>query len=590
MYKLFLCLRYLRLRFIAYLPIAAVALSVFLMLISISVMNGFLEKIETAAKGLFGDIVVEPQTLSGIGYYDEFIKEITDPKSPNHVPGVKYGAPFILTQAILDLPGSDNRTGVQVAGVRLPRWEADANGNRRLNDFGGHVYTNVSTFAKGPSGSTGLYFQKDLAEPTFNPPWPMLEKKLEALHGETRRYYDTYTKRADDNQHTLVMIDNALMLQGLAIMRLHDAPIFERQVAELGRQIEQAKAHPTTNPGQSADELQQRLDALNDNPTVFPSDYRIILGTMVRSFRTEEGRIVRMVAPGYPVNLTIAPLGRPSATGMDYRPGTWGFTVVDDCRTDVSGIDTNTVYLPFETLQRINKMSATYAADNPREVADPARCSQIQFKADDSLSIRQLEKVAAQIQQRMDDFLKRPEHFNAMRSGADGRHPPVSVETWRTRQAQLVNQIAAQRTLVVIMFGISSLVCVVLIFAIFYMIVFQKTQDIGVIKAIGGSSTGVAGIFLAYGSAVGLVGAILGAIGGYFFVLNINPIHDWIGRTTGLIVWRREWFMFDDIPNTVHWSTVLLVAAGAILAGLIGALAPAIMAARRQPVEALRYE
>ncbi len=189
----------------------------------------------------------------------------------------------------------------------------------------------------------------------------------------------------------------------------------------------------------------------------------------------------------------------------------------------------------------------------------------------------------------MDQFLDRPQYQNAMLAPT-GVRPPVEVQTWRTRQAQIVNQIAAQRTLVVIMFGISSLVCVVLIFAIFYMIVFQKTQDIGVIKAIGGSSTGVAAIFLGYGSAVGLVGTVLGTIGGWFFVRNINPIHDWIGRTFGLVIWDRTWFMFDEIPNTVELSTVLFVAAGAIIAGLIGALAPAIMAARRQPVEALRYE
>ena len=49
------------------------------------------------------------------------------------------------------------------------------------------------------------------------------------------------------------------------------------------------------------------------------------------------------------------------------------------------------------------------------------------------------------------------------------------------------------------MFGIISLVAVVLVFAIFYMMVVQKTKDIGVIKSIGGSSRGVAGIFLLYG-------------------------------------------------------------------------------------------
>ncbi len=384
MYKLFLCLRYLRLRFIAYLPMAAVAVSVFLMLVSISVMNGFLEKIEVAAKGLYGDIVVEPQTLSGIGYYDEFIKEITDPNSPDHVPGVKAGAPFIITQGLLGLPGTDSSIGVQIVGVRLAQWQTDAKGNRRLNDFDGHVYSNVSSFAKG------LDFQKGLAEPTFNPPWELLQSHAQELHDQTLRYYNEYLNRKDDAQHTLGLLASALRLQQDAIMRLTLAPRYEQQVAELNRQIRQAKARP--QPDQALiDDLQSQLDALTDQATVQPDDQHIILGTMVHAFRTKEGKIVRRVTAGYPVFLTLVPLGQTSSSGLNTTLQTWGFTVVDDCRTDVSGIDSSTVYLPFDKLQQINKMSAMYAADDPRQVVQPARSSQIQFRTDDSLSPAQLE-------------------------------------------------------------------------------------------------------------------------------------------------------------------------------------------------------
>jgi len=77
MYKLFLWLKYLRRRYLAWLSAVAVALCVFMMLTSISVMDGFLAKAEVAAKGLFGDIIIDPASVTGIGRYDEFISRLT---------------------------------------------------------------------------------------------------------------------------------------------------------------------------------------------------------------------------------------------------------------------------------------------------------------------------------------------------------------------------------------------------------------------------------------------------------------------------------------------------------------------------------
>ena len=50
------------------------------------------------------------------------------------------------------------------------------------------------------------------------------------------------------------------------------------------------------------------------------------------------------------------------------------------------------------------------------------------------------------------------------------------------------------------------------ILAIFFMIVVEKTRDIGVLKALGASTSGVRGIFLGYGLSLGLVGSGVGMI------------------------------------------------------------------------------
>jgi lipoprotein-releasing system permease protein len=258
------------------------------------------------------------------------------------------------------------------------------------------------------------------------------------------------------------------------------------------------------------------------------------------------------------------------------------FTVVDDCRTDVSSIDSEFVYLPFETLQRLNNMAGEFSADAPSRIVRPPRCSQIHIKVKDDFSRgRKLHETAGKIRRVWAEFHVRNPQASAGK---------VSVETWRQRQVKVIGPIEKQRTLTVIMFGIISVVSVVLIFAIFYMIVVQKTRDIGVLKAVGASSGGVAWIFLTYGAAVGLIGAVLGTVGGYYFVRYINPIQDAIDKWFGFRVWSKEVFMFEKIPNQVDLTTAGLIVIGAVVAGVVGALIPAVRAARMQPVEALRYE
>jgi lipoprotein-releasing system permease protein len=123
------------------------------------------------------------------------------------------------------------------------------------------------------------------------------------------------------------------------------------------------------------------------------------------------------------------------------------------------------------------------------------------------------------------------------------------------------------------------------------MIVLQKTRDIGIIKAIGGSSGGVALIFIAYGAAVGIVGSTLGTVLGYYFVRYINPVQDWLTRVNpAWQVWDRSVYSFDEIPHTVRGHDMIAVIVAAIAASTLGSLLAAWRAGAMQPVEALRHE
>jgi lipoprotein-releasing system permease protein len=163
--------------------------------------------------------------------------------------------------------------------------------------------------------------------------------------------------------------------------------------------------------------------------------------------------------------------------------------------------------------------------------------------------------------------------------------------TWEQTQAHIIVPVEKERGLVSTLFGIISLVAAVLVLCILYMIVLQKTRDIGIIKSIGGSPIGVALIFLGYGAAIGLVGSALGTVLGCYFVTNINEIQDFLtSLNPAWQVWDRAVYSFDQIPNTVRTADAVTVVVAAVAASTLGALLAALRAGFMQPVEALRYE
>jgi putative ABC transport system permease protein len=132
--------------------------------------------------------------------------------------------------------------------------------------------------------------------------------------------------------------------------------------------------------------------------------------------------------------------------------------------------------------------------------------------------------------------------------------------------------------------GISLLVASFGISNTMIMSIRERTREIGVMKAIGGSDSEIMRIFFVEASLIGLAGGALGVLGGWGIDGMANTLANrWILKQVGQAVRRIEFF---SIPWYLSAGAILF----AIIISLIAAIYPAMRAARVDPIKALRYE
>ncbi len=166
----------------------------------------------------------------------------------------------------------------------------------------------------------------------------------------------------------------------------------------------------------------------------------------------------------------------------------------------------------------------------------------------------------------------------------------IYIESRSERVAPLLMELEKQSGILMMIFGIISLIAILLIFCIFYMIVITKQKDIAVIKSCGASSFAAWSIFAGFGGCVGVVGSAFGVLIGYIVMRNINTLEEWIRVVTGMKLWKASVYMFEQMPDKVNWPVVAPIVITAIIGCIIGAVIPATKAARTRPAQLLHYE
>ena len=114
------------------------------------------------------------------------------------------------------------------------------------------------------------------------------------------------------------------------------------------------------------------------------------------------------------------------------------------------------------------------------------------------------------------------------------------------------------------------------------MSVYERTKEIGILKAVGAAPGQIRALFVLEASLIGFLGGVVGTIVGWLLGKGLN----WLALR--IMEWQEV--TVEGTFFVVSWWLVLAALAFGTLVGLLAGLYPAARAARLAPLDALRYE
>ena len=186
----------------------------------------------------------------------------------------------------------------------------------------------------------------------------------------------------------------------------------------------------------------------------------------------------------------------------------------------------------------------------------------------------------------------------------------IKISSWRDYNRSFFGALRTEKLFMFILVGLIFIVVGLNIFQAQRRSVLQRREEIGLLRAVGGTKNTVRLVFVLDGAIIGFTGALLGLAAGLGIASNIqqffwtieNIVNFFIGIVNAIIgYFGLEWaenfaifspavFYIKEIPSRILPFEVLII----FMFGFLSALIAAWIASRKiikiQPAEVLRYE
>lgn len=289
---------------------------------------------------------------------------------------------------------------------------------------------------------------------------------------------------------------------------------------------------------------------------------RMVMGSAERFGETDGNGLAKhiLIADGVARMLRVTPgdtikviSSAPRQTAMGTTPRQATFEVIGVFKTGYGEIDQVFTLMPMETVQAFFEFRGRYQNLELR-IADPD----------------QSEKVIEEI----------------------GRLVPIAGTTdWKRQNPGILNALTIESTMMRVIFIILLTITSLNIITGVVMLVKNKTRDVAILRTIGTSQGSVLRVFLMIGAFLGIMGTAVGLALGLTIIWNLSHIENFFNTIFNTQIFDPSVYgiTLGEIAR-INWWEVGFASVWAIATSVLVTLAPAMRAAKLDPVEALRFE